>query len=52
MILFFYLADDVVIVWYKIDFFYLLLFLMIERLQVLFYETINFVFLLILSSKQ
>ena len=33
-------------------FFYLLLFLMIERLQVLFYETINFAFLLISSLKQ
>ena len=52
MILFFYLADDVVIVWYEIDFFSLLVFLMIERLQVLFHETINFVFLLISSLKQ
>ena len=52
MILFIDLADDVVIVWCEIDFLYLLLFLMIERLQVLFYETINFAFLLISSLKQ
>ena len=52
MTLFFDLPNNVVIVWCEIDFFYLPLILMIDCLQVLFYETINFVFLLILSSKQ
>ena len=53
MILFVYLVDDVVIVWCEIDLFYLLLFLLIERLyEVLFYETMNFAFLLISSLKQ